>query len=137
MSDLFLRASREAWRFPSFVGDITTEQLWQLPLIGRGNQPLDLNGIAKSLHILVKSLGEESFVQSSPNPAKDLTEAKLELVKFVIATKQEEDAKARARAAKAARRAELMAALTKRDKEELDQLPREAILKELNDLDTE
>ena len=112
------RASRMKLRFPTLVGDITTEQLWDLPLTGRANQP-DLDKTARAVNTALKSVTEESFVDIKPNPLKVQLELALEIVKHVIAAKV-----AAAEAAKKAmetsqRKQKLLAALAAKEDIEL------------------
>lgn len=116
--EIFERASRMKLRFPTLVGDITTEQLWDLPLTGRANQP-DLDKTARAVNTALKSVTEESFVDIKPNPLKVQLELALEIVKHVIAAKV-----AAAEAAKKAmetsqRKQKLLAALAAKEDIEL------------------
>lgn len=88
MSNLFEVASREKYRFPSVKGDLTTEQLWDLPLTSRSGSEFDLDTVAKTVNAELKSVTEESFVSmAASNPAKALLETKLEIVKHIIAVR--------------------------------------------------
>jgi hypothetical protein len=87
------------------------EQLWDLPLLTKQvNIPqtkphIDLDTVAKNINRQLKDQGEESFVVDSvSNPARQVLQNKLDIVKYIIAAKQAEDA---ARAAKAKHAAEL------------------------------
>lgn len=108
-ADLFLIASRNKYRFPSEKGYLTVEQLWDLPLSSRTK--FDLNNVAIAVNNELKSIAEESFVEASSNPRKGELERQLELVKIIIATKQEENQKATDRAAKAALKAKIQEAI--------------------------
>jgi hypothetical protein len=108
-ADLFLIASRNKYRFPSEKGYLTVEQLWDLPLSSRSK--FDLNNVAIAVNNELKSIAEESFVEASSNPRKGELERQLELVKFIISTKQEENQKATDRAAKAALKAKIQEAI--------------------------
>lgn len=85
-NNLFEIAARLKLRFDSNVGQLSTEDLFDLPLTGiRAN----LDDIAKSLHRELKSNEEESFVVKKST--KDaVLETKFELVKHVISVKLEE-----------------------------------------------
>lgn len=107
MTDLFLAASRKAFRYDSPIGQLNTEQLWDLPLLTtRSNQP-SLNDCAVRLSRAIAEQGELSFVENRANPAKTELETKLEVVKFVIATKQAENAAATERKAREAQRSKI------------------------------
>jgi hypothetical protein len=90
--DLFEQAARQQFRFDSVKGQLTVEDLFALPLTSITNR-LNLNDIAKGLHREVKANAEESdFVSpaSAARTANAITEAKLEIVKRVIAVRVEE-----------------------------------------------
>lgn len=108
-TNLFLIASRNKYRFPSEKGYLTVEQLWDLPLSSRTK--FDLNNVAIAVNNELKSIAEESFVEASSNPRKGELERQLEIVKLIIATKQEENQKATDRAAKAALKAKIQEAI--------------------------
>lgn len=95
MSELFITASRRKFRFPSDRGDLTVEQLWDLPLISRNG--FNLNSVAIAINTELKGVAEESFVNTSSNPLRKDLENKLEIVKFVIGIKQEESTAANER----------------------------------------
>jgi hypothetical protein len=84
---LFYNASRKKFRFSSDKGDLTTEQLWDLPLTGK----CSLNSVAVGINRLLKETGEESFVEDTSNPAQARLREQLEVVKTVIAVRQQEN----------------------------------------------
>lgn len=86
MDHLFELASREKYRFP-FKGQVSVEDLWDL-------SPKDLDTIFKSLNAQVKKESEESLL--SPKEAVDVVlNAKIEIVKHIVAVKLSEAEKAR------------------------------------------
>lgn len=136
MNDLFIQASRKAFRYPSNRGELTTEQLWSLPLLGKnGNQGFDLDSVARALYNTVKDLSEGSFVETRANPRQAEAETKLEVVKFVIATKQAEAKAAEQRVERAAQRAKILDALAARENDELSKASREELLAKLAEID--
>ena len=90
ISDFFVAASREAFRFPSVRGQLTIEDLWNLPLTARSS--FSLNDVAIAINTELKTLEEESFVESTSDPRRPELKRKLEIVKFIIKTKQAEAA---------------------------------------------
>ena len=83
----FEKASRLKVRFNTVKGDITVEDLWDLPLTSRNGA--DLDTVAKSLNKAVKDSGEESFVLKK-NSANTTLDLKFDIVKYVIKVKIEE-----------------------------------------------
>lgn len=117
MSNLFITASRRKFRFASDRGDLTTEQLWDLPLTSKNG--CNLNAVAISVHTELKGLAEESFVEVSSNPRKRDLEDMLEVVKYVISVKQEEAKAVTDRLAKQALKRKLQEAIEAKEGEEL------------------
>ena len=101
MPNLFEIATRKPLRFPSAVGQLTTEQLWQLPLTSSVNGKANLNDTAVRIDDERETLGRKSFVDTSASPRRDDLDVMLEIVKHIIATKQNENS---AQLAKAARK---------------------------------
>lgn len=85
----FEKAIRNKFRFPSAKGELSVEQLWDLPLLVK-TQGIDLNSVAVALNNELKTLGEESFVETGSNPKRTLVADKLDIVKYIIGVKQRE-----------------------------------------------
>lgn len=129
--DLFEYASRNKLRFPSLKGQLAVEQLWDLPLTAGNGFSLD--AVARQVNNDLKEVNEESFVTTS-NPERPALEAKLDIVKHIIAWKQEQNALKRDAATKAEQREKLRQILRdKKDKslENLSEAELEARLTEL------
>lgn len=133
--NIFEQATREKLRFPSSKGVLQVEDLWDVPLLSRDN--FNLNQIAKTVNATLKDAGQENFVPSATKPtAEDKRAAlRLEIVKYVIGVKVEEQETARAKADKAAKREKLVELLGKRQDEELEKLTPEEIRAKLAELE--
>jgi len=135
MSDeLFFIAARDKYRFSSVNGELTAEQLFDLPLTSRNG--LDLDTVARTINASLKEAGEESFVNttSRSTPARRLLTNKLELVKAVIEYKEEMATKKQNDRARAEQRDELRQILQEREKADLRSLSREELEKRLAEL---
>lgn len=132
-NDLFIRASRRKFRFESVRGDLTTEDLWDLPLVASNGFSLDAVGRTAAAEL--KGLAEESFVETKADPRKGELEAMVEIVRFIIATKQAEALKAQTRAARADERRKLLDAIAAKDDEALSQASRDQLVERLAALD--
>lgn len=111
MDNLYKYAAKNRFRFPSNRGDLTVEQLFDLPLKSE-RTGFDLDNVARAVNSQLKELGEESFVTDvSANPRKAVLEAQLDIVKDVIKTKQDENAAKLAKAKKADERRKLIDAI--------------------------
>lgn len=132
--NVFEVAVRQKFRFPSTKGQLTAEQLWDLPL--KAQNGFDLDSVARSIHQDLKAASEESFVAVTRNPANTELEQKLELVKQIIATRQAENAEKTQRAAIESERKRLLELRDKRKNQEMEELSKEEIeqrIKELSD----
>jgi len=84
--DNFKEASRQALRFATSKGNLTTEQLWDLKLP-------ELDVLAVSLEVQVESSGKKSFLKTST--AKDkIAKLKFDIVLDILNTKADEQAEA-------------------------------------------
>lgn len=107
-------------RFPSLKGELTVEQLFDLPL--KSNSGFDLDNVARTINGDIKEIGEESFVEtSSNNPRKKILEHSLEIVKDIIKTKQEENAARLSKAKKTEERRKILDALSAKKDQQLSQ----------------
>ena len=130
--NIFEQATRRAIRFESVKGDLSVEQLWDLPLQSR-NQ-FDLDTIAKTVNRQLNDVTEESFVSVRENPAKETLSLKLELVKHIISVKLQEAEEARNRANKASEKEKLLRLLDEKQNEALRALTPEEIQERLKAL---
>src|SRR5689334_13342894 len=134
MSEVFVRATREAFRYSSIRGELTTEQLWSLPLTHTSGFSLD--AVGRGLVRTVKEAGEESLVETKPNPERDLAAAKLDAVKHIIATKQAEAKEAEKRVERDREPAKLLDALQAPEHRKLSGASKDELLKRLAELDS-
>jgi len=133
MDNLFLQATREKFRFESPKGDLSVEQLWDLPLTSRTG--FDLDTVAKAVNADLKASNEESFVNVNNNPAVSRLQAKLEVVKAIIEVKLAQAEATKKRAEKAAERQRLMEVLHSKKDQELQGLSVEEIERRLSQLE--
>lgn len=135
--NIFELASRQKLRFMSAKGELTTEQLWDLPLLGNPVTLVakaDLDTVARSISRELKEQVEESFVATRANPLKAKLELQLEVVKHIIAVKMAE-AEAKTKAADTKRERErLLEILANKKEQELLQLSPEEIQKRIDAL---
>lgn len=97
---MFEKAARTKLRFPSNRGDLSVEQLWDLPLTSKTG--FDLDTIAREVNQSLKASTEDSFVTVRVNPQKTRFELSLDILKHIIQVKlAEADATAMAAARKA------------------------------------
>ena len=134
MSDsIFLAATRRKLRFPSAKGNLSIEQLWDIPLTSRGD--FSVNSIAVAINREFKSLQDESFVDVSPNPRRDELALSLEILKEVIRIRQEEAQQAQAAAARDSLRRQIQVAIADKEQEELTSGSLDELKARLRELD--
>ena len=133
--NIFERAARGKLRFQSSVGDLTTEQVWDLPLTAAKSGRPDLDGLARAVHSELKAMDEVSFVVAKPDPRKTDLELKLDILKHVIAAKLAAVAAAEKAAASAERKRNLLDALANKEQAELAGMSKEQIVAELSALE--
>lgn len=110
--NMFEIATRTKLRFVSPRGEISVEQLWDVPL--RSKDDFNLDTIAKRANRDFKALVEESFVSTERTPAHAKAELALEVVKHVIQTKLAEEETAKKRAANRAEKERLLEILAEK-----------------------
>lgn len=88
---IYKTAARAKVRFSSLRGDLNVEQLWDLPLTSKSG--MDLNTIAKAVNKELSDVAEENFVDVKADPKKDILVLKLDILRDVIDTVQQENKK--------------------------------------------
>ncbi len=120
---LFVIAARNKYRFESTKGLLQVEDLYDLNLTS-------LDNIAVALDEKIQKLGRKTFIEKRTNSTKELEE-KLEIIKFVIQTKQKEDEERKAKQAASQQREFLKALREKKQLAQLENLSLEEIEKQI------
>lgn len=118
MKQPFVEASRLKVRYATSRGNLTVEDLWDLPLTSATGK-INLNDIAKSLNKQLKNEEEEDFVVTKPKAKNKTLIAAFEVVKVVITTKVEENATEKARKDKAATKKRILEIISQKEDETL------------------
>jgi hypothetical protein len=130
MNNIFEYATRSKLRFASIKGELTVEQLWDVPL--RARDGFDLNVIAKDVNKLNKEISEENFVETIRTAVHTRCEMAMEIVKHVIAVKlAEEEEAAKNRAAKKQEKEKLLAILAEKQDGKLSELSEKELQKRI------
>jgi hypothetical protein len=132
--NLFEYAARNKLRFNSPRGLLTAEDLWDIPLRARNADGLDLNAVAK---IASKALAEtaENFVDTTKTADHTRREMALEVVKYVIDTKINEEKAAAAKADKKKTKETLLAALAEKQAGKLSAMSEKELKRQIEALD--
>jgi hypothetical protein len=135
MSDsIYKFAAQNQLRFASKRGDLTAEQLFQLPL--KSHTGFDLDTVARTINGQLKGVSEESFVEdNTADPRKQALSVALEIVKDVIATKQAENRASLTKANKAMERKKILDAIAAKRDEKLSQASLDELEKQLAAID--
>lgn len=109
-NELFIMATRQKFRFP-FKGVATVEDLWDLDV-------RDLDTIFKALNSQKKQAQEDSLL-AVKSKEDSVLEAKIEIVKYIFATKLAEAEQKRIRAEKREKKNRIAEILADKQDEEL------------------
>ncbi len=131
--DIFEFASRNKLRFPSSRGELTVEQLWDVPL--RSGDGFNLNAVAKAANEAVKAANEENFVETTRTAAHTRIETTLEVVKHVIEVKLADEAAAKKRAENKIKREKLLTALAEKQDGKLSEMSERELKKQIAELE--
>lgn len=125
---MFDKASRLKLRFDSPQGLLSVEDLWDLPLTSTRANKANLNDVAKAVSRELKAESEEDFVNPKSG-ADELLQLKMDVVKHVIGTVQNENAAALAERDKKDKKAKILEIISRKQDKELED-------KSLDDLQT-
>jgi len=126
----FEKASRQKLRFNTGVGNVTTEDLWDLPLEGR----VSLDNLARSLNKEIKEQEEESFVKK-PSGASTTLKLQFDIVKHIIDVKIADKERAEKAAATRKERQRILQLMSQKQDEELENKSMEDLQKMLDSLE--
>lgn len=132
--NLFEYAVRNKLRFTSPRGLLTVEDLWDIPLRARNANDIDLNVVAK---LASKALAEtaENFVDTTKTAEHTRREVAMEIIKYVIETKINEEKAQAQKADKKKKKEALLAALAEKQAGKLSEMSEAALKKQIAELD--
>ena len=134
MTNIFEKASRKALRFPTARGEVSTEQLWDLPL-DSATKP-SLNSIALEVDAELTSTATKSFV-ATVSPNNQILTLKMDILKHIIKVKQDENVAKENRLVNATKRRTLEEALARKQAEKIDSASEEELQAQLAALPSE
>jgi hypothetical protein len=133
MNNIFEYATRNKLRFASIRGELTVEQLWDVPL--RSRDDFNLNTIAKTVNKALKEISEESFVETTKTAAHARCEAAMEAVKYIIDVKLAEEESAKTRTERKQEKEKLLSILAEKQAGKLSELSEKELQKRIAALD--
>lgn len=128
-TDIFKQATKLKLRFSSVRGDLTVEDLWDLPLTSKSN--LSLDGVGKPIQKALRESDEDSLVAVLTTSKNELNSLRLAIIKEIISVKQEENLIKQNQAAIESQKALLKQALASKKVDEINSLSVEEIEKRL------
>lgn len=134
MQNIFEYITRNKIRFASSRGELTAEQLWDVPLRSTRDD-FNLNVIAKAASKAFKDISEESFVETKKTPEHDRREMTLEVVKYVIDVKLAEEKAAETHATRKKEKEQLLAILAEKQLGKLSDLSEKELQRRIAALD--
>jgi len=127
---MFDLATRKKFRFLSSKGELSVEQLWDVPL--RSNDDFNLDKIARGVNRELAAATEEGFVDTAKrSPAKFNLQVKLDVVKTIIAVKIDEEQEAKTRADNKLEREKLLKILAEKQDGKLSELSEKELKKRI------
>lgn len=123
---MYKEALQKKLRFTTGKGNLTTEDLFDLNLEA-------LDNLALTLDKMVQESPRKSFIKVT-NPKSEILELKLEIVKDVINTKLQKAASKAEAKDKAAKKAQLVEILARKQAQSLEDLSEEELKKRIAEL---
>lgn len=114
---MFTKANRLKLRFNSPAGQISVEDLWDLPLISKTSKP-NLDDIAKDLFQQLRVTAVASFVVKE-NKENETLQLKFDIVKHIIDTRLAENDIALQAGIRKEKKQQLLAIIAQKENEEL------------------
>jgi len=113
---MFEKASKQKLRFATVMGNLSTEDLWDLPLT---HPTCSLDSIAKAMNKELKTNDEESFVEEKSS-ANTVLNLKFDIIKHVIEVKLKNKETAEKRAATLAKKDQILGIIARKQDEALE-----------------
>jgi hypothetical protein len=129
---VFEQAVRKKYRFPSPQGELSTEEIFDLPLTSSNNRA-NLDDIARSLNKQLKSGNDVSFVNPDKKSDPEI-QAKFDLIMYVIKLRIAENEAALKQKENAAKRQKILAIMSDREDESLRNMPLDELKKLIESL---
>lgn len=114
---MFEKASRLKLRFKTPVGELSVEDLWELPLVNRAGKA-NLDDLARDLHQQIEQAPTVSFVKKS-EPVSAIPQLKFDIVLHIIKMKMTEDEAAAKAKDTRERKQQIMAIIAQKQTEQL------------------
>lgn len=114
---MFEKAARLKLRFNTPIGELSMEDLWELPLTGRPGKA-NLDDLARALHQQIEQAPTVSFVTKT-QPVSAIPQLKFDIVLHIIKTKLSEQEAAQKAKDTRERKQKIMALIEQKQDEKL------------------
>lgn len=131
--NIFENATRNKLRFASVRGELTVEQLWDVPL--RSKDSFNLNNIALNAHKALEEVSVMNFVETTKTAEHGRLETALDVVKHIISVKLAEEEAAKTRATRKQEKEKLLAILAEKQAGKLSELSEKELQKRIEALE--
>lgn len=132
-TNIFEYATRHKLRFTSIKGDLSIENLWDVPL--RSKDDFNLNAVAQAASKALKAISEESFVETARTPEHTRREVSLEVVKHIIQYKLDAEETAKKKAENKVKKEQLYKALAEKQEGKMSALSEKELQRQIAELD--
>lgn len=114
---MFIKASRQKVRFSTTKGELTVEDLWDLPLTSNTNK-VNLDDIARGLFRQLKNDDGVSFVEKAQK-SDETIQLKFDIVKYIIDVRLAENEASRVQKDNKDKKQTLLAIIAQKETESL------------------
>lgn len=128
--NIFEKASKLKLRFQSTRGELSVENLWDLPLTSA--RAVSLNSIARDIYLEIQKEDNLDFVGETQSKSNSTLNLQMDIVKHIIEIKKQERALAAKQAETRSEVEFLENLLEEKNKQELQGMSKEEILERLN-----
>lgn len=128
--NIFEKASKLKLRFQSTRGELSVENLWDLPLTSA--RAVSLNSIARDIYLEIQKEDNLDFVGETQSKTNSTLNLQMDIVKHIIEIKKQERALAAKQAETRSEVEFLENLLEEKNKQELQGMSKEEILERLN-----
>ena len=129
---IYEKATRMKLRFPSVVGNLSVEDLWDLPLVN--SKGVCLDDIAKAVNKELKQQQEESFVIKKENKMRKELQLKLDILKHIIKIKLDEEKAREEESLKRAEKEKILKIIQMKEEKELMEMDLDELKSMVKDL---
>lgn len=131
---MFEKASRQNLMFETAKGLLNVTDLWRLPLTSNKSSVVNLDDIAKALHVKLRDDVQISFVNTDKAVVESEDSLRFEIVKHIINVLKAEQKEEQSRCEKAAKKQQMLGILAQKEASDLMSLPMDELRKMISEM---